>query len=108
MTTRRSERSKVRCGALNWPFAAAVSSNFAAMRRFLLSLAAVLACFAAAVPAAQARDAVVKSFDGTPIVTHFFPAPGLKNGQRAPTIMIGHGWGGTGATEPPENYAKAG
>ena len=29
----------------------------------------------------DARDAVVKSFDGTPIVTHFFPAEGLAAGQ---------------------------
>ena len=79
-----------------------------AMRRFLLVLAATSACFGAVVPAAQARDAIVKSFDGTPIITHFFPAPGLKAGERAPTIMIGHGWGGTGATSPPERYAGAG
>ena len=26
----------------------------------------------------------------------------------APTIMIGHGWGGSGATSPPANYANAG
>lgn len=62
----------------------------------------------ALVPGAQARDAIVESFDGTPIVTHFFPAPGLKRGERAPTIMIGHGWGGTGATNPPPDFANAG
>jgi ABC-2 type transport system ATP-binding protein len=59
-------------------------------------------------PAAHARDAIVESFDGTPIVTHFFPAPGLQPGERAPTIMIGHGWGGTGATSPPADFAAAG
>jgi ABC-2 type transport system ATP-binding protein len=47
---------------------------------------------------AHARDAIVSSFDGTPIVTHFFPAAGLQGGQRAPTIMVGHGWGGSGET----------
>ena len=59
-------------------------------------------------PAAHARDAIVESFDGTPIVTHFFPAPGLEPGERAPTILIGHGWGGTGATSPPADFAAAG
>ena len=71
----------------------------------------VLGAFAAvlvAAPAAHARDAIVESFDGTPIVTHFFPAPGAGAGATAPTIMIGHGWGLTGATSPPEHYASAG
>ena len=42
---------------------------------------------------------VVDSFDGTPLVAHFYPAAGLKAGKRAPTILIGHGWGGTGESE---------
>jgi ABC-2 type transport system ATP-binding protein len=50
-------------------------------------------------PGAQARDDIVESFDGTPIVTHFYPAAGLEEGTRAPTILIGHGWGGTGEAE---------
>ena len=68
---------------------------------------ALLACAGALAlaPAAHARDAIVESFDGTPIITHFFPAPGLERGERAPTILIGHGWGGTGATEPPADFA---
>jgi ABC-2 type transport system ATP-binding protein len=61
-----------------------------------------------AAPSAHARDAIVNSFDGTPIVTHFFPAPGLQPSESAPTLMIGHGWGGSGATSPPEHYANAG
>jgi len=53
------------------------------------------------VPAtASARDAIVKSFDGTPIVTHFFPAQGATSGAKAPTILVGHGFGGTGASDP--------
>src|SRR5688572_23790529 len=48
-----------------------------------------------AVPTAHALDAEVESFDGTLIDTHFFPAAGLAEGQQAPTILIGHGWGGT-------------
>ncbi|HEV2074908.1 MAG TPA: CocE/NonD family hydrolase, partial [Thermoleophilaceae bacterium] len=55
------------------------------------------ACLA---PAAHARDATVNSFDGTPIITHFFPADGLGPGERAPTIMVGHGWGGSGEEDP--------
>jgi ABC-2 type transport system ATP-binding protein len=72
-----------------------------------ISLGALLATLLLAAPA-QARDAIVESFDGTPIVTHFFPAPGLSEGERAPTIMLGHGWGGSGATSAPEHYASAG
>ena len=56
-------------------------------------LATLLAC-----PSALARDAVVKSFDGTPIVTHFFPAEGLAAGKRAPTVLAGHGYGLMGQT----------
>src|SRR5688572_18319823 len=77
-------------------------------RNIFLAILGALAFVVAVVPAAHARDAIVKSFDGTPIITHFFPAPGLKKGERAPTIMIGHGWGGSGATEPPGDYAGAG
>ena len=44
-------------------------------------------------PAAQARDTTVTSFDGTKIALSFFPAAGLASGQRAPTILEGHGWG---------------
>jgi len=58
---------------------------------------AVLATLLAA-PAAHARDAVVRSFDGTPIVTHFFPAEGLAPGKRAPTVLAGHGYGLSGQT----------
>jgi ABC-2 type transport system ATP-binding protein len=50
-------------------------------------------------PGAHARDEIVESFDGTPIITHFYPAAGLGVGERAPTILIGHGWGGTGDDE---------
>lgn len=34
------------------------------------------------------------------MVTHFFPAAGLKPGQRAPTVLLGHGYGMTGETDP--------
>jgi ABC-2 type transport system ATP-binding protein len=63
-----------------------------------LILAAALA-LASAAPAA-ARDAVVTSFDGTEIHVSFFPAAGLQPGQRAPTILQTHGWGGSRDTNP--------
>ena len=53
----------------------------------------------AAAPAAQARDQNVTSFDGTQIVTHFFPAKDLAPGAKAPTVLVGHGWAGRGATD---------
>jgi ABC-2 type transport system ATP-binding protein len=63
-----------------------------------LALALVLV-FALAAPAA-ARDAVVTSFDGTQLQVSFHPAEGLKPGQRAPTILQTHGWGGSRDTNP--------
>ena len=65
-------------------------------RPLFLALALVLA---SAAPAA-ARDAVVPSFDGTQIQVSFHPAAGLKAGQKAPTILQTHGWGGSRDTNP--------
>ena len=45
-------------------------------------------------PVAAARDDIVTSFDGEPIITSFFPAKSLAGGERAPTVLVGHGWGG--------------
>jgi ABC-2 type transport system ATP-binding protein len=67
----------------------------------LLALAALLLL----APAASARDQIVTSFDGTPIATSFFPAAGLKPGQRAPTVLMTHGWGGSRETD--ENAASS-
>src|SRR4051794_36169127 len=61
---------------------------------------AVVIGLLALAPPAFARDAKVTSFDGTKINTHFFPAEGLKAGQRAPTVFEGHGYGGTGDNDP--------
>ena len=64
-----------------------------------------------AVPgAAGARDAIVRSFDDTPIVTHFYPGKGANAQSKQPTILLGHGWGGTGepATGAPAPYIAAG
>src|SRR3954470_19603791 len=60
-----------------------------------LLLAALLVLSAPAV--ANARDATITSFDGTQIVLSFHPSP---QGQKAPTILEGHGWGGSRETNP--------
>lgn len=62
-------------------------------------LALAVVSILAAAPAAQARDQNVPSFDGAQIVTHFYPAQGLAAGAKAPTVLVGHGWGGRGATD---------
>ena len=51
--------------------------------RSLVLATALLLAFAAP---ATARDAVVRSFDGTELHVTFPPAEGLKPGKRAPTI----------------------
>jgi ABC-2 type transport system ATP-binding protein len=65
------------------------------------TLAVVLACVGLGSAAqAQARDAVVSSFDGTPIIAHFFPGDGVSDAKPAPTIMVGPGWSQPGETDP--------
>jgi ABC-2 type transport system ATP-binding protein len=66
--------------------------------RYAVATIAALCAFVVWAPPAAGRDAIVTSFDGTPIVTHFFPGAGVGPGDRAPTIMIGPGWGGSGET----------
>ena len=58
--------------------------------------ACALACAPAALAAPEPRERTVTSFDGTPIQARFFPAAGLRDGVRVPTVLIGHGFGGTG------------
>lgn len=65
-------------------------------RRLLLP--AVLAAALAAPATAAAEHVTVRSFDGTAIDADFEPAPGLKPGQRAPTIVMTHGFGATRET----------
>lgn len=68
-------------------------------RRLAAAWVTAIALMAWATPA-TARDATVTSFDGTPIAIHFFPAAGLPAGATAPTVLVGHGWGGSGDTDP--------
>jgi ABC-2 type transport system ATP-binding protein len=42
----------------------------------------------------------VESFDGTPITFYWFPAEGLGQGQTAPTVLQGPGFGGRAADDP--------
>jgi ABC-2 type transport system ATP-binding protein len=69
------------------------------MARVKTPLLAVVLLLVAATPAA-ARDAVVTSFDGTRLAVTLHPAAGLKPGQKAPTILQTHGWGGSRDTNP--------
>jgi ABC-2 type transport system ATP-binding protein len=61
---------------------------------------AVIVALLAIAPTAAARDTKVTSFDGTKINTHFFAARGLKAGAKAPTVLVGHGYGQQGETDP--------
>ena len=71
------------------------------LRVLATTLIAALAALALAIPAtASAATATVTSFDGTHIHVNFFSAAGLKSGHRAPTILVGPGWGSAGDTNP--------
>ncbi|MGH2957634.1 MAG: alpha/beta hydrolase family protein [Solirubrobacterales bacterium] len=50
----------------------------------------------------EEHQTMVRSFDGTEILTHWCPAAGLEPGERAPTIVVGHGWGIPGTRCPGE------
>jgi ABC-2 type transport system ATP-binding protein len=61
-----------------------------------VTVLAVAALCLAATPSALAEDGSIKSFDGTEIVYHWFPAEGLKPGDKAPTVLKGPGWSQAG------------
>jgi ABC-2 type transport system ATP-binding protein len=69
-------------------------------KALLAVAAAVLVASLLTAGAASARDAHVRSFDQTRILVHFFPAAGLKGRKRAPTVLMGPGWGQLGSTDP--------
>ncbi|MFN8037209.1 MAG: alpha/beta fold hydrolase [Acidimicrobiia bacterium] len=57
----------------------------------------------------RSGDTTVTSFDGTKLVVHFFPVPNLAKGHRAPTVMMGPGWGAGGDTNPEgDDFTAAG
>jgi ABC-2 type transport system ATP-binding protein len=78
---------------------------YARVRSTLLAATAAFLLIAPA--AAEARDATVTSFDGTKIALSFFPAEGLAAGQRAPTILEGHGWGSSRDTNENSTSTEA-
>jgi ABC-2 type transport system ATP-binding protein len=65
-----------------------------------LLVGAVIAAVLLLPAAASAREVVVTSFDGTPIVANFFPADGLASGATAPTVLMGPGWSSPGEDDP--------
>jgi ABC-2 type transport system ATP-binding protein len=77
------------------------------MSRVRATLAVALVTLLAPVAAAHAADVTITSFDGTPIVLHVFPAPGLAPGATAPTILNGPGWAGTGDVDPTTGVIKS-
>ena len=82
-----------------------------AVRRALcgkLARAVLPACLIAlACPpvAAYARDSTVISFDGTPIVAHFYEAAGMRPGVRVPSVLVGPGYPGHGNTDPARTFS---
>lgn len=69
-------------------------------------LSAALVASAATPAAAQDYDTVV-SFDGTPITFYWFPASGLADGQVAPTVLQGPGFGGQAEDDPDAKSSAA-
>ena len=70
------------------------------MRRLqMLVFIAAVGLLLALPASALARETVVTSFDGTPIVANFFPAQGLA-GAKAPTVLVGPGWSSPGEDNP--------
>ncbi len=57
--------------------------------------------------AAQAQDITITSFDGTPIVGHWFANPGLAPGQTAPVVLNGPGWAQAGADDPSTGVVRS-
>ncbi len=49
----------------------------------------------------------VMSFDGTPITFYWFPAAGLTEGQTAPTVLQGPGFGGQAQSNPDAQSSPA-
>jgi ABC-2 type transport system ATP-binding protein len=69
-------------------------------------IAATALAFASLAGTAQAEDIVVNSFDGTPIVAHWFPNPSLAAGERAPVVLNGPGWSAPGENDPSTGAIK--
>lgn len=68
------------------------------MRAHVSAAATVVLALLAGPSAARAADLTITSFDGTKINALFTPAEGLKPGERAPVILMTHGFGATRET----------
>ena len=76
------------------------------MRGVIRCSAATALAWVSLAGVAQAEDLVVPSFDGTPIVAHWFPNPSLSAGQRAPVVLNGPGWSQPGENNPSTGAIK--
>ncbi len=84
------------------------SATFRPMRVRVAAAALVGAsAFAFSTAVAQAQDVTITSFDGTPIVAHWFPNASLAPGQRAPVVLNGPGWAQAGANDPSTGVIRA-
>jgi ABC-2 type transport system ATP-binding protein len=70
-----------------------------AARRGLLA-AVTVGSLLCVTPPALARDAKVRSFDGTTILAHFTPASNRGANERVPTVLVGPGYPTPGDTNP--------
>jgi ABC-2 type transport system ATP-binding protein len=68
--------------------------------RITIVLAGVLVALLCTAPGALARDVNVRSFDGTTIRAHFYPASNRAPDERVPTVLIGPGYPTPGDTNP--------
>jgi ABC-2 type transport system ATP-binding protein len=77
-------------------------------RRVTLAIVCGAMALACALPAgAGARSLSVRSFDGTKLHVNYFSAVGLRRGHRAPTVLMGPGWGSPGDTNANDSTAPS-
>ncbi|MFZ1993302.1 MAG: alpha/beta fold hydrolase, partial [Solirubrobacteraceae bacterium] len=77
-------------------------------RRVTLAIVCSAMALVCALPAgAGARSLRVRSFDGTRLHVNFFTAVGLRHGHRAPTVLMGPGWGSPGDTHANDSTAPS-
>jgi len=88
--------------------AIAPSSGHASAASCPSAAAAVKHAKTATTPAYTSVRGCIASFDGTPIVYNLFTPAGADSAHPVYTILVGHGWGGSGATTPDGNLVMAG
>lgn len=72
----------------------------AALAGVLLALLSGVTAPSRAVEQSAERHEFVTSFDGTQLRVNFFRATGLATGERAPVVLIAHGFGESGPADP--------